>query len=172
MVLQNHAPDRINRFSAERVARETRRERREVVGVRDSHEDPLDNVDVWENANVEERGAVGIDTLEREEAPAAAAVDRRKDRNAVAPNPHDDRVVDSHRNTVRCVDHQEASPRVDNICRCVAERLAVLDGFKCVLEHDLAVGDDDVGLVVEPCARVSSSCLESARHDLNARCNA
>ena len=47
-----------------------------------------------------------------------------------------------------------APSRVDNILRRVAERLAVLDGFKHVLEPDLAVGDDDVGLDVEPCARL------------------
>ena len=34
MLLQNHVPDRRHGFIGERVARETRRERREVVGAR------------------------------------------------------------------------------------------------------------------------------------------
>ena len=74
--------------------------------VRDTNEDPLDDVDVLVNQNVDERGAVGIDTPEREEAPAASAIEGRKNRNAVAPDPHDDRVVDSCRNPVRRVNHQ------------------------------------------------------------------
>ena len=109
VVLQNHVPDRSDAFSTERVARETRRERREVVGVRDTNEDPLDAVNALENPNVEERGAVGIDTPEREEAPAASAIEGRKNRNAVAPDPHDGRVVDSCRNPVRRVSCRDAS---------------------------------------------------------------
>ena len=73
------------------------------------NEDPLDVVNVLENTSDDERGAVGIATLERGEAPAASTFDRRKDRNAVTPDPHDDRVVDSCRNPVRRVNHQEAS---------------------------------------------------------------
>ena len=106
------------------------------------------------NTSDDERRAVGRGTPEREETPAASAIDRRKDRNAVTPDPHDDCVVDSCRNPVRRVNRQEASSRVDNILRRVAERLAVLDGFKHVSEPDVAVGDDDVGLAVEPCARL------------------
>ena len=80
--------------------------------------------------------------------------------------------MDSRRNPVRRVNRQEESSRVDNILRRVAERLAVLDSFKHVLEPDLAVGDDDVGLAVEPCARVCPSCCECARHVMNVRCEA
>ena len=61
VVQQNHAPDRRPGLSTEHVVRETRRERREVVCAR-PHEDTLDDVDVLENPNVEERGAVGMDT--------------------------------------------------------------------------------------------------------------
>ena len=75
----------------------------------DSNEDPLDDVDALKNQNVEERGTVGIDTLEREESHDPSAIDHRKDRNAVASDPHDDRVVDSRPNPVRRVSYQEAS---------------------------------------------------------------
>ena len=55
------------------------------MGVGDAHDDPLDDVDVGEDADVEEGGAGGIDALEREKPPPAAAVDHRKDGTRLAP---------------------------------------------------------------------------------------
>ena len=106
--MKNHVPDRRHSFVGERVARETRRKHREVVGMRDANEDTLDVVNALEN-RTSRNGAVRLDTPEREEAHEPSTVDSRKDRNAVTPDQHDARVVDSCRNPVRRVNHQEAS---------------------------------------------------------------
>ena len=148
-----------------RLVARPRRERGEVVGVGDAHEDPLDDVDVGEDADVEEGGAGGIDALEREQPPSTPAVDHRKDGDAVCPDPHDDRVVDGRRDPVRRVKRQQASRRVDDVLRCAAEGLAVLDGLKRVPEVDLAAGDDKVGRAVKTSACVRASCRKNSRHD-------
>ena len=136
------------------------------MAVGHSHEDPLDDIDVWENPNVEESSAVTVHTLESVETSPASSVDHRKDRDAVAPDRDDNCVVDGSGNSFGSVNCQEASSCVDNIRRCKAECLVVLDGFKHPVEIHIAAGNSDVGLAVKPCACVRSSQVERACHDL------
>ena len=59
-----HVVDRGPRSGAERVPRNTARERGKSVVVRDANDDPLDDIGVSQDADIHERSAPRVDALE------------------------------------------------------------------------------------------------------------
>ena len=94
MRVNGHVVDRGPRFGAERVPRNTARERRKSVVVRDAHDDPLDDIGVSQDADIHERSAPRVGALERELGVSATPADNREQRDVVATDPDNDRVVD------------------------------------------------------------------------------
>ena len=62
--MDGHVVDHGSSFCAERVPRNTPRERGKPVVVRDAHDDTLDDVGISQDADIHERGAPTVDTLE------------------------------------------------------------------------------------------------------------
>ena len=116
----------------------------------DSNEDQRDDVDALKNQNVEGRGAVGITHLDekmpRPRPPLTAA--------KTGTQLHPTRTTTVSWTVVQIPSvasiAKRRRPRRQHL-RWVAERPAVLDGFKRV-GNDSAVGDD--GLAVDPLARL------------------
>ena len=80
---------------------------------------------------------------------STAATDNREQRDVVASNPDNNRVVDERGNPVPDVKPQETPPGVDDALRCAAECLERLDSLERLPEADDAARDDEVGLRVE-----------------------
>ena len=80
---------------------------------------------------------------------STAATDNREQRDVVASNPDNNRVVDERGNPVPDVEPQETPPGVDDALRCAAECLERLDSLERLPEADDAARDDEVGLGVE-----------------------
>ena len=102
-VLEHHLVDSSHDVRAECVSREPARERPEVVVVRHAHDDPFDDICVRKDADVHERRAPRVHAPERVERATATAIDEREERDCVAPDLHDDVVVNSSRHAVQDV---------------------------------------------------------------------
>ena len=83
--------------------------------------------------------------------------DHRKQRNVVASNSNNNRVVDERGYAVPDVELQEAFPRIDDSFRRAAKSVVRLDRFKCLSKADLSSDDNDVRFTDEtrPCVCVS-----------------
>ena len=127
--------DRGPRSGAERVPRNTARERGKTVVVRDAHDDPLDDIGVSQDADIHERSAPRVDALEREPGVTATPADNREQRDVVATDPDNDRVVDGRGNPVPDVKAQETPHGVDAF-RCATECLERLDCFEGLPDAD------------------------------------
>ena len=114
------------------------------MAVRDAHDDPLDDIGVSQDTDVHERSAPRVDALEREQRMSPTAADHRKQRDVVATDPGNDRVVDERRYAVPDVEFQEAFPGVDDAFRSATECLVRLDRFKRLSEADLSADNDEV----------------------------
>ena len=71
----------------EYVSREPPRERPEVVVVRNSHDDPFDDICVEKDADVHERRAPRVHAPERVERATATAIDECEERDGFASVP-------------------------------------------------------------------------------------
>ena len=103
--------------------------------VRDAHDDPLDDIGVSQDADIHERSAPRVDALEREQGVTATPADNREQRDVVANDPDNDRVVDERGNPVPDVKPQETPHGVDAF-RCTTECLERLDSFEGLPEAD------------------------------------
>ena len=128
--------------------------------VRDAHDDPLDDVGMSQDTDIHERGAPSVDALEREQRVSSTATDNRKQRDVVASDRDNDRVVDERGNPVRNVKLQKTPSGVDDALWGAAESLGSLDRFECLPEADNAPGDNRDRLVVESRDCVRSSMLK------------
>ena len=125
--------------------------------VRDAHDDPLDDVSMSQDTDIHERGAPSVDALEREQRVSSTATDNREQRDVVASDCDNDRVVDECGNPVRKIKLQKTPSGVDDALWGAAESLGSLDRFECLPEADNASGDDKVRQAVE-----SSDCVHSS----------
>ena len=155
--MDGHVVDRGSRFGAERVPRNTPRERGKPVVVRDAHDDPLDDVGMSQDTDIHERGAPRVDALEREQGVSTTATDNRKQRDVVASDRDNDRVVDQRGYAVLDVDLQKTPACVDDSLWSAAESLGSLDSFERLPEADNSVGHEKARLTVE-----SIDCFNSS----------
>ena len=108
----------------------------EIGGLRDAHDDPLDDIGVSQDADIHERSTPRGDALEREQGVTATPADTRKQRDVVATDLDKDRVVDDRGNPVPDVKPQETPPGVDEAFLCTTECLERLDCFEGLPESD------------------------------------
>ena len=88
-----------------------------------------------QDVDIHERSAPRGDALEREPGVTATPADNRKQRDVVATDPDNDRVVDERGNPVPGVKPRETPPGVDAF-RCATECLERLDSFEGLSEAD------------------------------------
>ena len=114
------------------------------MAVRDAHDDPLDHISVSQDTDVHERSAPSVDTLEREQRVSPASADHRKQRDVVAPNSNNNRVVDERGYAVPDVELQEVFPRIDDSFGCPTVCLVCLKRFERLSETHLSADNDEV----------------------------
>ena len=117
--------------------------------VRDAHDDPLDDINMSKDADIHERSAPRVDALEREQGVTATATDNRKQRDVVASDIDNGRVVDQRGNPVPDIEHQETPACVNDALWGAAESLVGFYRFECLPEAEAAGGNDEVRLAVE-----------------------
>ena len=79
----------------------------------------------------------------------ATATDNRKQRDVVASDRDNDRVVDECGNPVGDVKLQKTPPGVNDALWGASESLVSFDRFECLPEAEAAGGNDEVRLAVE-----------------------
>ena len=117
-------------FPVKCVSGNAERKCRKSVVVRDAHDDPLDDVRVSQDTDVHERSAPHVDALEREQGVSTTSADHSKQRDVVAPNLDNDRVVDQRGNPVGDVKLQKTPPGVNDALWGAAESLVGFDRFE------------------------------------------
>ena len=96
----------------------------------------------------------------------ATATDNRKQRDVVASDIDNDRVVDQHGNPVPDIEHQETPPGVNDALLCAAESLVGFDRFESLPEAEAAGGNDEVRLAVEKGIGVGMKTIGNTRDNV------
>ena len=112
--------------------------------VRDAHDDPLDHIGVSQDTDVHECSASSVDTLEREQRVSPTSADHRKQRDVVAPNSNNNRVVDERGYAVPDVELQEGFPRIDDSFGRPTVCLVCLKRIERLSETHLSADNDEV----------------------------